>query len=106
MVLDKVNYPEDLRKLTNEEKTILAKEIRDKIINTVSNTGTPSARIGITTAITVYPFANPSIDTTAIVKPIKFEPTSPINVLAGVKLNGKNPAKDPANAVISKIDIC
>lgn len=39
MILDKVNYPEDLKKLNLEEKQILAQEIRDKIINTVSNTG-------------------------------------------------------------------
>lgn len=39
MILDKVNYPEDLKKLKLEEKNILSEEIRDKIINTVSNTG-------------------------------------------------------------------
>ena len=39
MILDKVNYPEDLKKLNIEEKNILAEEIRKKIINTVSNTG-------------------------------------------------------------------
>ena len=35
----------------------------------------------------------------------KFEPVSPINVFAGVKLNGKNPTKAPAKAVINTIDI-
>ncbi len=39
MVLDEVNYPEDLRKLNTEEKNVLAEEIREKIIETVSNTG-------------------------------------------------------------------
>ena len=39
MVLDKVNYPEDLKKLNTEEKKVLAEEIREKIIETVSNTG-------------------------------------------------------------------
>jgi 1-deoxy-D-xylulose-5-phosphate synthase len=39
MILDRVNYPEDLKKLNMEEKEVLAKEIREKIINTVSNTG-------------------------------------------------------------------
>ena len=39
MVLDKVNYPEDLKKLNTEEKKVLAQEIREKIISTVSNTG-------------------------------------------------------------------
>ncbi len=39
MILDKVNYPDDLRKLTLDEKNKLASEIREKIIETVSNTG-------------------------------------------------------------------
>ena len=39
MVLDRVNYPEDLKKLNIEEKEVLAKEIREKIIGTVSITG-------------------------------------------------------------------
>jgi len=39
MILDRVNYPEDLKKLNIDEKKILAEEIRDKIIHTVSNTG-------------------------------------------------------------------
>lgn len=37
--------------------------------------------------------------------PKKFEPVSPINVLAGAKLNGKNPTKEPARAVINNIEI-
>lgn len=37
--------------------------------------------------------------------PKKLEPTSPINVLAGLKLNGKNPTIAPPNAVISKTAI-
>ena len=39
MILDKVNYPQDLKKLNFEEKYKLAEEIRELIINTVSNTG-------------------------------------------------------------------
>lgn len=39
MILDRVNYPEDLKKLNIEEKKVLAKEIREKIIGTVSSTG-------------------------------------------------------------------
>lgn len=39
MILDKVNYPQDLKGLTLEEKYKLAEEIREKIINTVSNNG-------------------------------------------------------------------
>ena len=37
--------------------------------------------------------------------PKKFEPTSPIYVFAGLKLNGKKPTIAPPNAVISKIAI-
>ena len=37
--------------------------------------------------------------------PKKLEPTSPIKVLAGLKLNGKNPTIAPANAVINKMAI-
>ena len=39
MVLEKVNYPEDLKGLTTKEKEELASEIREKIIQTVSKTG-------------------------------------------------------------------
>ena len=38
-------------------------------------------------------------------KPKKFEPMSPINVLAGLKLNGKNPTIAPPSAAINKIAI-
>lgn len=39
MILEKVDYPEDLKPLRIEDKEILAQEIREKIINTVSETG-------------------------------------------------------------------
>ena len=39
LILNKVNYPEDLKKLNIDEKNILAEEIREKIIDTVSKTG-------------------------------------------------------------------
>lgn len=39
MILDKVNYPDDLKKLSLDEKNKLSNEIRELIINTVSNTG-------------------------------------------------------------------
>ena len=39
MILEKVNYPEDLKCLKIEDKEQLAEEIREKIINTVSETG-------------------------------------------------------------------
>ncbi len=38
-MLEKVNVPEDLRKLNGQEKKILAEELRKKIIEIVSNTG-------------------------------------------------------------------
>lgn len=38
-MLEKVNYPEDLRKLDGQEKEELAQDLREKIIETVSNTG-------------------------------------------------------------------
>ena len=36
--------------------------------------------------------------------PKKLEPVSPKNVLAGAKLNGKNPTNAPANAATNTID--
>ena len=38
-VLDKVNFPEDLKELNKEEKVQLAEEIRELLIENVSNTG-------------------------------------------------------------------
>lgn len=39
MIIDKVNYPEDLKSLSIEQKQILANEIREKILDTVSENG-------------------------------------------------------------------
>ncbi len=39
MILDKVNYPKDLKKLSLEEKNELSQEIRDFLIENISNTG-------------------------------------------------------------------
>lgn len=39
MVLENVNYPEDLKPLKIKDKEILAEEIREKILETVSETG-------------------------------------------------------------------
>ena len=39
MILEKVNYPNDLKNLKLNEKKTLAKELREEIINTVSKTG-------------------------------------------------------------------
>ena len=75
------------------------------IAKIVSNIGSPNTIIGAISTNAVYVLATPSIDITASENPKKFEPTSPINVLAGLKLNGKNPTIEPANAVINSIDI-
>ena len=39
MIIEKVNYPEDLKSLKIKDKKILAEEIREKIVDTVSETG-------------------------------------------------------------------
>lgn len=39
MILDKVNYPKDIKKLTEQEKILLSAELRDTIIKTISKTG-------------------------------------------------------------------
>lgn len=75
-----------------------------KIANIVSNIGNPSTISGAINTKTVYVFATPKIDITAKLNPKKLEPTSPTNVLAGLKLNGKNPTIPPARAVINIID--
>ena len=38
-LLDKINYPTDLKKLKKEELKILSKELREELINAVSTTG-------------------------------------------------------------------
>lgn len=39
LILDKINSPDDLKEMTYEEMDILSKELRDFIINSISNTG-------------------------------------------------------------------
>ena len=39
MILENINYPEDLKPLKIKDKEILAEEIREKILDTVSETG-------------------------------------------------------------------
>ena len=70
----------------------------------MSNIGKPSTINGATNTNTVYVLATPKIDITAKLNPRKFEPTSPTNVFAGLKLNGKKPTIPPANAVIKIIE--
>ena len=39
MILENVNYPEDLKQLSLQDKNILAKEIRNRLLDVVSNSG-------------------------------------------------------------------
>ena len=66
MILDKVNYPEDLKCLKDEEKITLATEIREKIIDTVSETGGHLAsNLGIVElTIAIHSIFNTPIDFT------------------------------------------
>ena len=71
----------------------------------VSNSGKAKIIKGAIKTIAVYVFATPKIEIIDNEKPKKLEPVSPINVLAGLKLKGKNPSIDPAKAVINIIAI-
>lgn len=71
----------------------------------VSNIGSPKTINGATMTIAVYVLATPSMDITASEYPKKLEPVSPINVFAGLKLNGRNPINAPASAVTAIIAI-
>ena len=75
------------------------------IAHNVSNIGSAKTIIGAIKTIAVYVFATPKIEITDSINPIKFDPTSPIKVLAGLKLYGRNPTIAPANAVVSIIAI-
>ena len=75
------------------------------IAKSVSNIGRARTIIGATITIAVYVLAIPIIEIIDKQYPKKFEPVSPIKVLAGLKLYGKNPTKAPAKAVIKIIDI-
>ncbi len=39
MILDRINYPKDLKKLNLKEKEVLSEELRQLILETISNTG-------------------------------------------------------------------
>ncbi len=69
------------------------------IAKTVSKIGSPSASTGIISVIAVVPFNVPSIDMAARTNPKKYAPVSPIKILAGLKLWGKNPKLEPANII-------
>lgn len=77
--------------------------IRLTMANNVSNIGNPKTINGAIITIAVYVFATPIIEIIDKEKPKKFDPVSPINVFAGLKLYGKNPTIPPANAVIKII---
>jgi hypothetical protein len=75
------------------------------IAHNVSAIGNPKTISGNTITANVYVFATPKIAIIDKENPKKFDPVSPINVFAGVKLNGKNPTKAPAKAVTNTIEI-
>ena len=76
-----------------------------QIAKSVSNIGSPSITTGNTIVITVYVLARPIIESVAKTNPKKFEPASPIKVLAGLKLYGKNPINPPSSAATKTIAI-
>ena len=73
--------------------------------NIVSNKGNASTINGATITIAVYVFAIPKMEIIDKQYPKKLDPVSPINVLAGLKLYGKNPTNEPHNAVIRIMEI-
>lgn len=75
------------------------------IAKKVSSIGIKNTMSGAIITMAVYVFATPNIEIIERQYPKKLDPISPIKVLAGFKLNGKNPEIPPAKAVISIIDI-
>jgi uncharacterized membrane protein len=57
--------------------------------------------MGTAKAIVAAPFNAPSTEITASVKPKSMAPASPMNMVAGLKLYGKNPKALPASATAS-----
>ena len=74
------------------------------IAQSTSKIGSPNTNIGSAITTAVYVFATPKMEIIDNIYPRKFEPVSPIKVLAGEKLNGKNPTNEPHNAVINMVD--
>ncbi len=64
MILENVNYPEDLKSLRKEQKEILAQEIREKILDIVSeNGGHLASNLGVVElTITLHSVFNTPID--------------------------------------------
>ena len=75
-----------------------------KIANIVSNIGNPNTKTGATSTNSVTVFATPNIDITASVNPKNCDPTSPMNVFAGLILNGINPKIAPPKQAINITD--
>ena len=75
------------------------------IAKVVSNIGIPSAKIGTTTAKVAADLIAASIEITDKAKPRNSEPVSPINIFAGLKLNGKKPIAPPASATRRIVDV-
>src|SRR5689334_18348123 len=64
----------------------------------VSSIGKPNETTGIATATTVEAFDVPASASALSIKPIKRLPESPRKIVAGLKLNLKNPNMAPASA--------
>ena len=64
------------------------------IANKVSSIGIARIISGIINDVIVT-FLNPNKAITAIINPMKLEPQSPANIVAGLKLYTKNPKVDP-----------
>ena len=75
------------------------------IAKSVSKIGSAKTSIGAINTTSVTVLATPRIEIVAKLNPKNCAPTSPINVLAGFRLNGKKPPIAPAKAVIKIIDI-
>ena len=72
-----------------------------RIANNVSKIGTANTNTGTIIATKVALLNGLIIESEASIKPKNSEPPSPIKILAGLKLYGKNPAAPPATASIA-----
>jgi len=70
----------------------------------VSSIGIPRIRMGTAKVKVVALLRAPSTDTVAKTPPKKSAPPSPINILAGGKLYGRNPIEEPINKKEIKAD--
>src|ERR1035441_9669747 len=67
----------------------------------VSRIGRPKETIGIAIAITVGAFSEPASAKALSINPMNKLPQSPRKMVAGLKLNRRNPRMAPARAIVS-----